>query len=240
MSLIDDLLITIDDKSGITKEELLAISENPNQKTALFSALARLKSKFFVDQISNGFKISQLGKQRINYYLDTLQRFRKNNKKWWLLLIEIPEPQRLLREKLRYELKKIGVGVVKRGVYIVHDEDCRLVEAVLNQNNLFAKAILLQINYYDNSAVKKITGLAWDWRELNDNYTDYINKYKNFFDKSKYLSGDIRRIEAKKAVFAFAKLLSRDPRVIDQLTPQRYLRPNAYILYEKIRPYCYD
>lgn len=240
MSYIDDLLLTIDDKPGITKEELLAISENPTQKTAIYSALARLESKLFVNQNNNGFNITKEGKKRLDYFLDILSEFKFENKRWWLLLIEIPEKKRLLREKLRYELKKIGVGTIKKGVYISFLYNTNLIGDIIRSLELTTQAHLIKIEELHLPSAQNIANQSWNWEELNNEYEKYIKRYRNFHIQAKHYSNDLRRIEAKKAVFTFTKILLRDPRLPDIMIKKNYLRPQALKVYEKIRPFCYS
>lgn len=238
MSIIDDLLVTIDDKPGITKEEILAISNNPQQKSAIYSALSRLLARGFITE-SSGYKVTVEGKKRLDYYLDGLNEFKNKNKSWGLILVEIPETDRLKREKLRYEFKKIGVGTLKKGVYIAFTQNWIKIEGLLQKLNLAKSTHILKINTINFSQAEKIARSAWDWQKLNSQYQQFLQNYENFTKTIHQHSSEIQRIEAKKAVFKLAKLLLKDPKISDELTTPGYARPQALIIYEQIRPYCY-
>lgn len=240
MSLIDDLLVTIDDKAGITRDELLAISEKPSQKASLYSALARLVSKGLVKEKSEGFVITETGKYRLDYFLQAISELKNDNKKWWIVLVELPESQRLMREKLRYEFRKIGVGTVKKGVYIVFSHNQSMIENIIENLGIKKQTHIIQIEQLQPQSTRAIADTAWDWEAINDDYKSFIENKKNLLDNLNNFSNDVRRIEAKKTVFRFAKILLKDPKLPDSMHKQDSPRIEAYRLYQKIRPYCYD
>lgn len=240
MSLVDDLLIIIDDKPGITRDEIFAIAEEPaKQKPAVLSALARLQARRFVTERALGYHLTQVGHERIDLALNALSEFKQNPKQWFLILIEINEKEKLLREKLRYELRKIGVGSIKKGVFVSFRASSKPVEEVLERLHLANQALLLKLETIPVPIAAKIAQKTWDWQELNSSYAEFIGLGQDLLRKLRSLPQEIQRTEAKKAVFQFAKLLTRDPQISDQLAPAHYLRKQAIALYQQLQPHCY-
>lgn len=240
MSVIDDLIIAIDDKPGITKQEILAIDDGwQNNRSAVFSALARLQSKGFVQENSLGYRVSDSGKARIDKILAVFDEFKNENKKWFLMLVEIPDSKKLLREKLRYELIKIGAGNLKRGVYLIYRSTSHEIKVIVEKLNLDKNYTLLEISYIFEPNPNQIILAPWDWKKLNDQYQKFLDTHREFTKNAKNLPKEIKRIEAKKAVFALAKILRQDPLLKDDISPSSHLRKKSFRLYETIRHFCY-
>lgn len=240
MSIIDTILIAIDDKPGFTREELLSLNESwTTKKAAVFSAIARLVSRGFIQENKTGYKITPAGEQRINFYLSALAEFKNNRKKWYLILAEIPGSQKLGGEKFRYQLEKIGAGLAKKGVYIIYCADIQWIKNILDNVGLAIKINILEIRNPQNSSLREIVSRAWHWEKLNGEYRQFIKDTEYFIKQLKTLPQEIKRINAKKSVFELAKILSQDPKIPDEFVPTNFLRQKATKLYHRIQHFCY-
>lgn len=239
MSLIDDLLVSIDDKPGLTKEELISLNDKVNQN-AILSGIARLSARGLVKKINLGYELTSSGKDMIESYLDSLDEFKSKSKKWYLILVEIPESKRLKREKLRYELKKIGVGSLKKGAFIAHASSTGKIDELIKTIGVEKQSYILEITSISLNNEGQFAKNGWDWQNLEKMYQDFLDKAKKFLNEASTLTNESRRIEAKKLVMQFSRILAQDPKISSDITIPSKSRGESLDLYSKIQPYCYD
>lgn len=118
------------------------------QKEAIFSSQKRLIQKGFLEYDKKGvLKITQRGRKKllIETYLDkTKERNRKWDKKWRVLIFDIPENRKNDREGLRHTLISIGFMKLQDSVWI-YPYDCEDLITLLKVDMEIGKEIIYMI-----------------------------------------------------------------------------------------------
>lgn len=244
MSLIDDVLVYSDGQQIFVMDKLIKIF-GKNKKQVIASSLGRLTAKKLIEKkAGNEFSITESGKQRINSILKNIKIYShvqnytsqqaSKNSNWQILFFNIPEKQRSSRDIFRNYLINLGFGKIQDSVWAsYHDFTVEINELtkILSIQNMITLISVPNTESKDNYILNKI---QWDWNLLNSQYKYFINSAEKFLSQK---NKDC--LCAKKLVFDFAKILQKDPKLPISLQPKNALTNKAFIIYQKIRPYCY-
>lgn len=234
MSLIDDVLIAVEDRDSIGTIELHGVL-NPASKQAVFSAVGRLVKRNFLKQLSSGdVAITEKGKKYIYGNLDAIEKFSQTDRPFVLLLFEIPESQKVTREKFRTSLNQLGFGSLKRGVMLGAVASVDEVMKLVKELGLQERMIVLNVGSAAN--VMRSRFMPWNFSKIN-------RSYQNFIDRANRLIADRAdagtRIKAKQLVLQFARACKVDPVLPKPMNDGDYLGYKAHELYEKVKTLCY-
>lgn len=234
MSLIDDVLIAVEDRESIGRNELHGVL-NPASKQAVFSAVGRLIQRNFLKQLSAGnVAITEKGKEYIYGNLGAIAKFSQDDRPFVIVVFEIPETKKVTREKFRTSLNQLGFGSLKRGVML---GAAASVDEVMN----FVRALGLQdrvivLNIESAANVIQSRFMPWNFNNINRDYQNFIDRaHRLIADRV----GEGTRIKAKQLVLQFARACNVDPVLPKQMNDGDYLGYKAHELYEKIKPLCY-
>lgn len=204
LSVFGDLLEEIRDVGGI-RSNLYGnvygfVPENIKKTSYKNSVSKMIKSDLIEKSIENGnpvLRITSQGRKILtrNFPLFNLQQ-KPWDRKWRVLIFDIPEKKRWRRDSSRNKLKNLGFGMIQQSVWISpHPFDDDIREFV---NNLgLTKNVFLFIS--DKSEVGGIDEHIYDiWNvdEINQNYKklyndfDY-NKYINVLEKDPFLPKEL-------------------------------------------------
>ncbi len=98
---------------------------------------------------------------------------------WRLVIFDISEKQRFLRDKLRRKLKELGFGLWQKSIYISPfdlEEDMR---EFLDAENLTGKAYVLTAKHKLLGDARNLADQVWDLTNLNLSYGDILSKLDN-------------------------------------------------------------
>lgn len=237
MSIIDELLIFADFKGKFKVDDVLKeLTKRKKQITC--SALGRLVSRGFLKIDNNkNYSISLEGKAIINSNLESIKIY--NNiyldKGWQFVVFDIAEKKRNQRDKLRNSLISLGFGRLQDSIWFsYHDYKIKL-DNIIADLDIKNEANYLYTKTMDSNEQKKLVEkLFWNWQLINDGYQDFITAANSFLrNKNK------NAFQARKLVYLFAKTIQNDPKLPKILQPKKSLTDQAFIIYNKIREYCY-
>jgi DNA-binding transcriptional regulator PaaX len=240
MSIIDDVLITVDDQDR-NKDELEAIF--PKVKTAiLFSALGRLVSKKMILENGKGknktYTITTLGSQTVEGKLGYLRNLIDDKTFYWVLVsLSIPEKFKVERERLRLTLKDWGFGLVKNGLFIGQVNNIIDFKDSLDKLKHNSQILIFEINTIPDE-LSTHPAKYWNISKLKGEYTNWSHKTKLLI-KDLPKDPDIRRIYAKCAVYELSDIIKSDPKIKNVDFSNSIGRDESIKLYKEIREYCY-
>lgn len=235
MTLIDELLILIDDSPGLDKEKIIDYFPDKT-KQAVYSGMGRLAKKGMIKNEKN----TVLGKE----YLDSTLLFlnRKNKDLWqngWkLIFFNIAEKERGKRDIWRKHLKNNGFGILREGVWIM-PKDCEgVISKLAEKLKITQQIFVLTSDLGKHPNLVNIINQGWEWDIIKKQYQNFLKKaskeLKNLKKENRFST-----FLAKKIVFRYAQTLQSEPSFPDQISPISSFSARANDLYQKIRPYCY-
>jgi len=234
MSLIDDVLIAVEDRESIGTEELHSIL-NPASKQAVFSAVGRLIKRNFLKHSGVDVAITEKGKDYIYGNLDAIDKFSQNDRPFALVLFEIPESMKVTREKFRTSLNQLGFGSLKRGVMLGAAGSVDEVMKQVKELGLQDKVIVLNIDSAANVMGSRF--MPWNFSKINGSYQTFIDRVEKILSTGK---DESTRIKAKQLILQFARASKLDPVLPKSMNDRDYLGYRALELYQKLKPLCYD
>lgn len=233
MSLIDDVLITVEDREKIAVSELHNLLQ-PETKQAVFSAVGRLIKKDFLKNSPGGVTITQKGKDYVYGNLNAIKKFGELKRPFTLVIFEIPENQKVTREKLRTQLNNLGFGSLKRGIMMGAVSDEKEILRIINTLNLRDRVLILRVS--SANEVLRSRFIPWNFEKINLVYHSFIERASQFLSQQ---HDEKTRIRAKQLVLHFARASKLDPVLPSELNDHHYLGYRAHELYLKLKPLCY-
>ena len=203
-------------------------------------ALSKLIKFGWVKKISHHletvYQITPKGEKEIDRTLSSLKEKDKWDGRWRLVIFDIPETQRDVRDRLRRALKRLGMGILQASVWITPNDIKNEVQEIETKLGLESKLKYFEISR-NNNLDQKIITKSWDLNELTDQYRKF-----NFIAERilKTIAKDPNpRFTAKKLIFEYALILKKDPILVAEFRKQDELRHQAQILYQKLRVLAY-
>lgn len=242
MTVIDELMVLLDDKTARTLDECSFVLPDRTRQT-LSSTLGRLVAKGWVaierDRLRrmNTYVITEAGTFCITKTLQHLKLADDEtwNHKWLFVFFNIPESQRKFRDVLRNRLANIGFGRVQNSVWATARDIRFEFDDLLAMKTIKDSITLLQPTLTNEDEQAMMKAFDWDWSTLNKEYDRFIDRSQSFLGKKQH-----DNYQAKLLVFTYAKLLSQDPKLPSHLEPDNYKRKKAHEYYKKVQPFCYQ
>lgn len=240
MSIIDEILVIIDDNPKISREQIYKQIKS-HQKQIISSSLGRLMAKGWISNTKKNnittYQISNAGQDQLDNNLANLRLYKATNNydKFLVIVFDIPEKNRKYRDDLRNYLQNHGFGRLHSSIWISYCNLSKNLKKYIKNNSIEKYITYLYTQKMSVSEQKElIKKISWDWKKLNLQYNNFILKSRAYLrskNKSSYL--------AKSLVLSFSKILGNDPKLPSKLTPNDSRLHEAYEYYLKIRRYCY-
>ncbi|MBI3495063.1 hypothetical protein HY065_00340 [Candidatus Berkelbacteria bacterium] len=131
-------------------------------------------------------------------------------------------------------MNNLGFGSLKRGIMIGAIADRHSIEAIVRELKLEDRVMILKTEF--DPFLTKGKFLPWNFRKINQNYQNFINRTSQLLDQKK---DERTRLKAKQLVLQFARTCKIDPVLPDDSNPHDYLGTKAYKLYNQLKPLCY-
>lgn len=180
------------------------------------------------------YRITEKGER---YFDDTLNILKEKDawdNKWRLVIFDIPESNRGIRDKLRRALNSMGMGILQGSVWISTSDIKNKIDAIAEKLNL-----VKNIKYFEvtssQSLNKQIIEKAWNLPEINLNLEKFIKEGERALKTMGKGNGD--RFKAKALIFDYALILKKDPKLPKEFIEQNQIRKDANEIYLKLRDY---
>lgn len=241
MTVIDELMVLLDDKAARTLDECSFVLPSRTRQT-LSSTLGRLVAKGWVaierDRLRrmNTYVITDDGTACITKTLQHLKLADDEtwDHRWLFVFFNIPESQRKFRDVLRNRLANIGFGRVQNSVWATARDIQFEFDDLLTMKTIKDSITMLRPTLTEEDEQAMMKAFDWDWNTLNTQYEAFIERSQSFLAKKQH-----NNYQAKLLVYTYAKLLSQDPKLPSHLEPANYKRKKAHDYYRKVQPFCY-
>lgn len=128
-------------------------------------------------------RLTTAGKDKINRDFPLTGFSRKWNKKWVILIFDIEEKSRKLRNALRNKLKNIGFGMLQQSVWITPLPIAKDMTEFVSTNNLKEHVFILEVSSVLLGDPKELARRIWHLDKLEEMQID-INEEKRNIDRS--------------------------------------------------------
>jgi len=196
-------------------------------------ALGRLEREKWVKKDKKGgviyYELSPLGRQEIDRTLSYLRTHEKVwDGVWRLVMFDIPEKERDLRDKFRRGLMALNLRNLQGSVWVASSDVREEVKDLANEVGVADE----RLNIFTARAESdKNSASSWELERLNREYKKFAEKVKKLTKNAK----DLTSYEVKKIIFDYALLRRQDPNLPSSLLPRDWAEPAAHEAYEKLR-----
>lgn len=163
--------------------------------------------------------------------------------RWTMVLFDIPERNKKIRDILRYKLQKMGFGMMQGSVWVKPADVANEMRRFVRLKNLQWQVKVLSFNLAapdEKEAIHRI----WKMQKLNDEYRRFVKKTIKRFKKLK----DYNFTTAKLLTLAldllsritekeYIQLYFKDPQLPTGLLPKEWSGKRAYNLYQQLDKY---
>lgn len=242
MTIIDELLILLDDLGG-TSPEVIPVYFPGQSTQTVFSSLGRLVNRGWVvkkvKRQQTTYNVTIHGVNELNRTLDAIKNETQLawDKQWRLVIFDIPEAKRKLRDQFRNFLRTEGFGQLKSSVWISPWDKSEIIRPVTKRLNLQDIVTHFTTVPTDTYQSVQLAQQSWNWTELEKRYKEFLERVDKDFDGLRAAT-DQQRFWAKRLVFQYAEVVMADPRLPVTIAPNATLTRRAHDAYTKIRPYC--
>src|SRR3990167_665435 len=198
--------------------------------------LSKLKNNGWAEKVKKEneifYRITQKGEQEFDKILNPLREAGQWDGRWRLVIFDIPESKRHIRDQLRRSLDKLGMGILKSSVWISPHNIKKEIEEI--GQRLHLKDTLRYFEVTRNPHLDKtIMEKSWD-------LPDIANLYQKFNFDANRLFRTIDKVQnqrylAKKLIFEYAKILKKDPQLPREFREKDLLRKKAHDYYLNLR-----
>jgi len=216
-----------------------------HNEQAVRAAVSRMSKQGWVQSERRGnksfYSLTERGKVRME---EASRRIYKEptppwDGKWWLLLYNIPEEKRHLRDKLREELVWSGFGPLSNSCWITPNNLEKEMNVMIEKYDIQNYVNLFHADHVGTEDHESLVKKCWDLHEINERYAQFIEQYsqkyiihKNKINKNEMSDGDCF-VEKALLVHEYRKFLFIDPSLPSELLPSKWLGDSATDLFKE-------
>jgi len=196
-----------------------------------YNAFYRLKRKGLIETLKDEayFKpqITKQGRRRLQGIISQYKKKRPWDKRLYLVIYDVVEERRELRDDLREMLKKIGCAHLQDSVWLTPYNPKGILETFVEEKSLHG-AIIISDTGSDGAvgdrSLKELIRDIYDLNDLNDRYKSFLYE----FSKTK------KDASADTLASHYLSILKDDPQLPFELLPTDWRGDEAYELYEEV------
>ena len=226
-------------------QEILVLLEDENQLPIYRinrwgrparGVLSKLKNLGLAVKIKIGdedwYKITDKGEHYFDEILIPLKENTKWDQKWRLVMFDIPESQRSVRDKLRRALNSLGMGILQASVWISPSDIKKDIEEISQKLKLENAIKFFEVSSTP-SLNQQIINKAWNLPDINLSLEHFILNAQRALKNMGKGNGD--RYNSKKLIFEYAMILKKDPKLPLEFVEKDEIRKRARDIYLKLR-----
>ena len=154
-----------------------------HNEQAVRAAVSRMSKQGWIQSERRGnksfYSLTEQGKARME---EASRRIYKEptpkwDGKWWILLYNIPEEKRHLRDKLREELVWSGFGPLSNSCWITPNNLQKEINLMIKKYQVEDYVTYFHASYEGMKDHQDLVKKCWDLNEINDQYAEFIEQY---------------------------------------------------------------
>ncbi len=236
LSLFHKILVLVEDKGTITLEDLTQFG-TPRQT---LGALGRLEGLGYIErQTEDGQKTLVLTELGDTVLADILGNIPEPNhqwdKHWRIILFDIPETRRTVRQLFRLKLLSLGARMLQTSVWITPHQSVMEKFSIIAKEQDFEHAVYyFEAKTWNNTPidVKKLWHLDKLGQEYKTLFTQLERNYKTLAKDPE------ASFHAKCWIVALALVMQHDPYLPPEIMPHNWIGYQAREWYTKLRSFC--
>lgn len=198
--------------------------------------LAKLKKLGLSEKIQKGneiyYRITSKGEKEFDKILKPLKIVGTWDGRWRLVIFNIPESKRDVRDRLRRALTKLGLGILQPSVWISPNDIKNEIEEIGTRLGISQSLRFFEVTR-NKSLDKTIIEKSWNLPELLDMYKKFNLEVERILKNVNKSSNP--NFALKKLIFEYAFILQKDPILPQEFREKDDLRKKAHEHYLVLR-----
>jgi len=193
-----------------------------------------LKTGYIEKVIKHGevyLQLTSMGKKKLNrrFSLLNLQK-KKWDKKWRIVIFDIAEVDKRIRDKLRQKLKELGFGMLQQSVWITPYDMIVDFREFIKSQGLGENVFVLETRTLLAGDYMKLVEQVWSIRKINKEYERLLIPLIKSRGRVKISKKDLERVRR-----GYLKILHEDPCLPRELLPDDWFRDKVEIILKKFK-----
>lgn len=236
LSLFYKILIFVEDKDTVSLPTVMSFGGIRQT----LGALGRLEGLNYISRTKSDeadyFTLTETGDDVLADMIGRIPTSHTDwDKKWRIILFDIPESQRTVRQLFRLKLMDLGVRMLQSSVWITPSESAAAKFQELVNEHKFQDTVYIFESKQLGSRPIDVFDL-WELKELEAEYKDLFAYFKK--EVPKIEKDENASYRAKCAILMLSLLTKKDPNLPPELMPKDWIGYEAEQWYQKLRHFC--
>jgi len=165
------------------------------------------------------------------------------HRNWTMVVFNIPETKKSLRDQIRYQLKKHGFAVWQNSVWVSPHSLDEMLKRFLTNHNL-EKNVKVFSGSLSSDDEKELVENIWQLQQLEKGYRNFVIDAKRSFKRLKNLSNLENELKekaldllAKTTEVKYLNIVRFDPFLPRPLLPRNWIGSRAFRIYQQLEKY---
>lgn len=154
---------------------------------------------------------------------------------WRVVVFDIPEKYRDVRDDFRRLLKKLGFALWQRSVWISPFDVVTELNAYLAKNNLSPHVQIMVGKRVGKLDDREFAAHLWPLGEINQRYENFLESWGKELGRER--SGEKRLVVVRKLYHYYLDILNDDPQLPPQLLPIDWQGGKSIALFKKLQSF---
>lgn len=198
------------------------------KKASYLSTVSRMFTTGDINKVTDSrgkvyLELTSIGAKKLKRRFPLFLQDKKWDGLFMVVIFDIPEENRIIRNQLRHKLQKLGFGMLQKSVWISpyhFEEDMR---EFLAANGLGDSVFVLSARQLFAGNTQKLAARVWNLSRVNKGYLNVLKKTK----KSKGLKKGKKGKVLDKAYTLYLDTLNSDPILPEELLLGSWAREKA-------------
>lgn len=169
--------------------------------------------------IKRDWKLTLEGKKRLENILPSFLSQKRWNRKWYLVIFDIPEKIKRKRDILRENLKLLGFGQLQASVWMSPINYLKNIEEIIKNYDIEPYVILSETDKLGKENSQFLANRIWQLEKINNEYAEFISEWKKANESETFW---LR--------LRYYSILKEDPQLPKELLPEDWNGKKAHQL----------
>jgi DNA-binding transcriptional regulator PaaX len=236
LSLFHKILVFVEDQGSARLSELDSFG---NRRQTL-GALGRLEGLHYIQRQKKSdddtFALTDKGDNALADILNYLPEGNpKWDKKWRIILFDVPETQRTLRQMLRLKLIDWGARMLQSSVWISpYPTAMQRFQILVRNYKLTSSVHFFEAQHFGDNTIN--VSELWELNKLEKEYRSLFSTFERMYRKIE--KSESQSYLAKCLIIQLALIAKQDPNLPEYMMPKNWIGYQTADWYGKLRVYC--
>lgn len=171
------------------------------KKSNFLQTVTRSLKTHDIEKIVKGGKVylrlTSVGREKVYRDFSIFNLTRKWNKHWVIVVFDIEEKTKLIRNRFRKKLRSLGFGMLQKSIWISPLSIGEDMKEVIETIGLSKKAFVMEVSGFIFGDPRELASKIWHLDKLNDEHTRVKKNIENVNQLIRNINDRLKKSEAK-------------------------------------------